>query len=78
MAKQFKRKPVMSTPVNTTVDTTPTPKPDDRTPGQKLAADWPKKHNELAPFITAKGTVRGGLTQSQQAQARKILAGYGF
>jgi len=50
----------------------------DKTPQQALADDWPTKHNELAPYITALGKVRGGLKPSDQAKAQEILSEYGF
>ena len=49
-----------------------------RTPEQNLQHDWPKKHEELAPFITQLGKVRGGLLIPDQNKAKKILKGYGF
>lgn len=58
-------------------DTPATQRPD-KTPSQALKDDWPAKHNELGPFITAKGEMRSGLSPSQQAKAQEILKGYGF
>ena len=55
----------------------PTP-PLDKTPQQALKDDWKAKHNELAPYITAKGEMRTGLRPSDQAKAKEILASYGF
>jgi hypothetical protein len=51
---------------------------DDRTPEQRLTADWPTHHKRLAPYITALGKMRGGLSPSDQAKARAILRDYGF
>jgi len=50
----------------------------DRTPEQALKDDWPRLHRQLAPYITEKGTVRGGLKPSQVEKAKKILKMRGF
>jgi hypothetical protein len=56
----------------------PNPPAADKTPEQALRDDWPKKHKQLAPYITLKGQMRGGLSPSDQARAKEILTGYGF
>jgi len=50
----------------------------DKAPEQALKDDWPTKHNQLAPYITAKGKMRSGLKPSDQAKAKDILRSYGF
>lgn len=52
--------------------------PVDKTPEQALKDDWQAKHNQLAPYITAKGKMRTGLRPSDQAKAKDILRSYGF
>lgn len=47
-------------------------------PVNALKDDWPLKHDELAPYITKKGQIRGGLKPSDQEKARAILKRYGF
>ena len=49
-----------------------------KTPEQRLQADWPEKHKELATYITALGEVRGGLLIPDQKKAKNILKSYGF
>jgi len=49
-----------------------------RSPEKALKDDWATKHHELAPYITLKGRVRGGLSRSDQEKARQILESYGF
>ncbi len=50
----------------------------DKTPQQALKDDWQAKHKELAPYITAKGRIRGNLKPSDKAKAIEILERYGF
>jgi len=50
----------------------------DKTPQQALKDDWQAKHKELAPYITAKGKIRGNLKPSDKAKAIEILERYGF
>ncbi|KPK42753.1 MAG: hypothetical protein AMJ65_07205 [Phycisphaerae bacterium SG8_4] len=50
----------------------------DLTPEQKLAADWPAKHKQLAPYITELGRIRTGLKPSAIEKAKDILKNYGF
>lgn len=49
-----------------------------KTPEQRLLDDWPAKHTQLAPYITQLGKVRGGLNLPNQAEAKKLLRGYGI
>jgi hypothetical protein len=50
----------------------------DKTPDQALRDDWPKRHKEIAPYITIEGRMRSGLKPSDQEKAKKILKRYGF
>ena len=51
---------------------------DDRTPIQRLQADWKTDRKKLSPYITERGVMRGGLGLSDQAKARKIIEDYGL
>ena len=51
---------------------------DAKTPQQRLQDDWPKKHREIAAFVTINGEVRGNLLIPDQQKAKKILKSYGF
>lgn len=48
------------------------------TPEQRLGRDWPKKHTEIAPYVTEIGKIRGGLNVPGTEKAKKILKDYGF